>query len=153
MIIMKALEQRLKECGLQMHTTKTKLVYCRDSNRKKKGEYNVSFDFLGYAFKPRLAQNSQRGEWFTNWLPAVSAKSKKSMSDKLSQCPSLWTPMGTLQDIARQINPMLSGWIQYYGKFYATKLKDFLHLVNEKVANWARRKYKNLRPSMMKAMK
>ena len=152
MIIMKALEERLRECGLQLHPTKTKLVYCRDSNRKKKGDYNVSFDFLGYAFKPRLAQNSQRGEWFTNWLPAVSTKSKRSMSDKLGRCTSLWTPTGSLQAIARQINPLLIGWTHYYGKFYVTELKKFMHLVNVKVANWARRKYKNLRPSMMKAM-
>jgi len=153
MVVMKTIEQRLRECGLEMHPTKTKLVYCRDSNRRKKGEFNVSFDFLGYAFKPRLAQNSQRGEWFTNWLPAVSSKSKKGMSDKLRQCATLDKPTGLLQDIAREINPLLTGWIHYYGKFYVTKLKEFMHLVNVKVANWARRKYKNLRPSMMKAMK
>lgn len=52
---------------------------------KKKGwgDFNVSFDFLGYAFKPRLAQNGQRGEWFASWVSAVGTKSKKSMSDKL----------------------------------------------------------------------
>ena len=113
----------------------------------------MAFDFLGYTFKPRLAQNSQRGEWFTNWLPAVSTKSKKGMSDKLRQCTSLKSKTGTLQAIAREINPMLKGWINYYGKFYITELKRFLHLVNENVANWARRKYKNLRTSMMKAMR
>jgi hypothetical protein len=62
---------RLKECGLEMHAEKTKIVYCKDSNRG--GTYpNVQFDFLGYAFKPRMAQNSIRKVWFTNWLPAVS---------------------------------------------------------------------------------
>jgi RNA-directed DNA polymerase len=153
MVIMKALKQSLRECGLQRYPTKTKLMHWRDSSRKKKGDFNMSFDFLGYAFRPRLARNSQRGKWFTNWPLAVSNKSKKLMSDKLSQCASMWNPTSSLQDIARQFKPLLTEWLHYYGKFYVTKLKEFTHLVNVKVTSWARRKYKNLRPSLMEAMK
>jgi Reverse transcriptase (RNA-dependent DNA polymerase) len=53
-----ALQARLAECQLEMHPTKTKIVYCKDG--KRKGRYpNVMFDFLGYQFRPRMVQNSR----------------------------------------------------------------------------------------------
>ena len=149
--VMKALERRLHECGLQMHPLKTKLVYCKDSNRR--GVYpNVTFDFLGFTFKPRAAQNTIRNETFTNWLPAISTKAMKSMNEKMNDWTVLERTDNTIQDIAEKINPVLRGWINYYGKFYKTKLKNFMHIVNVKIARWARRKYKNLRTSEMKAI-
>ena len=69
--VMKALEERLGQCGLEMHPLKTKLVYCKDSNRRMSYP-NVTFDFLGYTFKPRQAQNSIRKETFTNWYRILS---------------------------------------------------------------------------------
>jgi RNA-directed DNA polymerase len=104
-------------------------------------------------FKPRLAQNSQRGEWFTDWLPAVSGKSMKSMNEKMRKWGVLKKTTNTIQEIAEAINPVLRGWIAYYGKFYKTKLKKFMHTVNVKLASWARRKYKKLRTSEMKAIR
>jgi len=152
MRVMKALEERLKQCGLEMHPLKTKLVYCRDSNRPN--EYpNVSFDFLGYTFKPREAQNSNRKETFTNWLPAVSTKAMKSMNEKMHEWEVLRKTGNTIQEIAAKINPVLRGWINYYGKFYKTKLRNFMHIVNVKLATWAKRKYKRLRGSEMKAIR
>ena len=152
LMVMKALKGRLKECGLEMHPMKTKLVYCKDSNRT--GIFpNITFDFLGYTFKPRMAQNSIRGEWFTNWLPAVSTKAMKSMNEKMRGWDVLQKTGITIQEIAQKINPVLRGWINYYGKFYKTKLKKFMHIVNVKLASWARRKYKNVRASEMKAIR
>ena len=146
-----ALERRMEECGLQLHPEKTNIVYCKDSNRTAKGVSKMSFDFLGYTFRPRLAENSQRGEWFTNWLPAVGVKSMRSMNEKMRKWTVFKRRDNTLQDIAEAINPVLRGWINYYGKFYKTKLKKFMHIINIKLASWARRKYKNLRASEMKA--
>jgi RNA-directed DNA polymerase len=150
--VMKALDERLQQCGLQMHPLKTKLVYCKDSNRR--GQYpNISFDFLGYSFKPRMSKNSIRGVWFTNWLPAVSSKAMKSMNEKMQEWEVLKKTGNTIQEIATKINPVLRGWINYYGKFYKAKLITFMHIVNVKLASWARRKYKNLRVSEMKAIR
>ncbi len=152
--VMKAVGKRLAECGLEMHASKTKLVYCKDSNRKYDKDYPiVSFDFLGFTFMPRLAQNSIRGEWFTNYLPAVSTKAMKSMNEKMKKWEALKKRTNTLQEIATEINPVVRGWINYYGKFYKSKLKKFMHILNVKLATWARRKYKNLRASEMKAVK
>jgi len=148
-----ALTKRLEGCGLELHPEKTQIVYCKDSNRKQRGYPKMSFDFLGYTFKPRLAQNSQRGEWFTNWLPAVSGKSMSSMNEKMRKWEVLKKTTNTIQEVAAMINPVLRGWINYYSKFYKTKLVNFMHIVNVKLASWARRKYKNLRASEMKAIR
>ena len=148
-----ALSKRLQACGLELHPEKTQIVYCKDSNRRQKGSKKMSFDFLGYTFKPRMAQNSQRGEWFTNWLPAVSGKSMRSMNEKMRQWRVLRKTTNTLQEVAAEINPVLTGWINYYSKFYKAKLVNYMHIVNVKLANWARRKYKNLRASEMKAIR
>ena len=102
-------------------------------------------------FKPRLAQNSIRGEWFTNFLPAVSTKSMKSMREKLDAIDELKKTTNTLQEIAEKINPVLTGWINSYGKFYKTKLRMFMRVVNVKLINWARRKDKRLRVSFQRA--
>jgi RNA-directed DNA polymerase len=153
MIVMKALERRLQECGLRMHPEKTKIVYCTDSNRRYNREYanNVSFDFLGFTFRPRMAQNSIRGEWFTNWLPAVSTKSKKAMNEKMREWKVFEKTTNTIQEIADKVNPVLTGWIHYYGKFYKSKMMKFMRTVNVKLVNWARRKYKRLRVSFQRA--
>ncbi len=151
--VMKELESRLKECGLEMHPMKTKLVYCKDSNRTWGNHPNVSFDFLGYTFKPRQARHPVRKESFTNMLPAFSMKAMRSMNKKMRVWSVLQNPTSTIQDIAKSINPVLRGWINYYGKFYKTKLRDFMHTVNVKLAKWAMRKYKGFRRKEMAAIR
>jgi RNA-directed DNA polymerase len=149
--LMKAIGRRFEECGLRMHTKKTKLVYCKDSNRRYNNGKHMSFDFLGFTFKPRLAQNSNRGEWFTNWLPAVSKKAMCSMNEKM-RAWEVWDDKRiSLQDIAVRINPVVRGWIGYYSKFYKTKMKEFMRTLDVKLVNWARRKYKRLRISFWRA--
>lgn len=147
-----ALEERMKTCGLELHPDKTKIVYCKDSNRKYFYDC-VSFDFLGYTFMPRIAQNGIRKEWFTSCLPAVSKSSMKQMNRRLKQMSIFRNSGATITYLAEHINPILRGWINYYGKFYKTTLKKFMHNVNVKVASWARRKYKNLRSSELKAIR
>ncbi len=140
MTVMKALDARLRECGPEMHPLKTKLVYCKDSNRTWGNYHNVSFDFLGYTFKPRQAQHPVRKESFTNMLPAVSTKAMKSMNEKMREWSTLGNPGITIQEIAKAINPVLRGWINYYGKFYKTKLKSFMQIVNVKLSKWGNAK-------------
>ena len=67
------LQARFAECGLEMHPTKTKIVYCRDG--KRKGTYpNVKFDFLGFCFRPRWIRKSQDNSMFCGFNPAVSSR-------------------------------------------------------------------------------
>ena len=132
MALKKSLEARLLECGLEMHAEKTKIVYCKDTNRDDDDYHNIQFDFLGYAFMPRQAQNGRKDGSFTNFLPAVSAKSLSSMREKMKKWISLKLSGCQIEDIAAEINPVLSGWINYYGKFYSSKMKTFLREVNLK---------------------
>lgn len=146
------LQKRMEACGLELHPVKTKIVYCKDSNRR--GKYaDISFDFLGYTFKPRMARNSYRGVWFTAFVPAVSKKAKSSMNEKMRDWTILRDTTCKLIDVVRAINPVLHGWINYYGKFYAAELVNFMDIVNVRLAVWARRKYKRLRTSTTKAIR
>src|SRR4029078_12048829 len=103
------LKERFTECGLEMHPNKTKIIYCKDANRR--GEYkHTSFEFLGYAFRPRLVK-SKDNILFSSFPPAESTPSIKAMRDQIRQwnwrnCSNL-----SLEMIARGSNPTLRGWI------------------------------------------
>ena len=146
------LQKRMEACGLELHPEKTKIVYCKDSNRR--GQYsNIEFDFLGFTFKPRMAKNSIRGVWFTNFLPAVSKKAMTSMNEKMKEWAIMRCTTCSFTEVVKAINPVLQGWINYYGKFYKAKLINFMDIVNVKLVHWARRKYKRLRTSNRKAFR
>lgn len=152
--VMKSVAKRLTACGLEMHASKTKLVYCKDSNRKYYKDYPIiSFDFLGFTFKPRQAQNGRKDGSFTNFLPAVSTKAMRAMNEKMRKWKALKRTTNTLSEIANEINPIIRGWINYYGTFYKTKMKEFMHILNVKLEAWARRKYKRLRTGGMKTVR
>ena len=146
-----ALDERLKACGLEIHPVKTKIVYCRDGNRKK--EYpNVQFDFLGYTFRARKAMNKQ-GEYFTSFIPAVSNKAKTAMRDKMRSWQLHRKGSSELAKLAETINPVLQGWINYYGAYYKTELHQVLDHVNRLLVKWATRKYKRLKDRKVRAIK
>ena len=145
-----ALGKRLEECGLQMHPEKTKIVYCKD--RKRKGNYpNIKFDFLGYGFQPRKAMD-KNGKLFVNYIPAISDKASLSIRDKIRECKILKRTDSEIPDIAKELNPKLRGWINYYGKFYRSKLNHTLSTVTYHLATWAKRKYKQLHGSLANAI-
>jgi RNA-directed DNA polymerase len=144
-VILRAeLQARLEVCGLQMHPTKTQIVYCKDNRRR--GTYpNVKFDFLGYQFRPREVATTQRKEFFCGYTPAVSPAALKSMRAAIRSLRIPRQTPGTLAEIARQINPLLRGWIEYYGRFSRSALAPLVDYVNQKLKAWIMRKYKRFR--------
>ena len=137
------LQTRFAEVGLELHPTKTRIVYCQDSNRK--GSYpNTSFDFLGYTFQPRRAM-SKKGVYFVSFAPAVSRKAQTAMRQKLHEMHLVRRTDMALEEIARRINPIVRGWIQYYGLYYKSVLRELLDHLNWTLVQWVRRKYKPLR--------
>ena len=143
------LGKRLEECGLQMHPEKTKIVYCKDNNRK--GNYpNTKFDFLGYGFQPRTAK-SKGGKLFVSFIPAISDKARQSIWDKIRASKTLQTTKSELLEIAGELNPMLRGWKNYYGRFYGSKLDHTLKAATTRLIIWARKKFKKLHRSLEKA--
>jgi hypothetical protein len=94
------LQARLAECRLEMHPTKTKIVYCKDG--KRKGKYpNVKFDFLGYCFRPRLVRRFRDNTLFCGFNPAVSPSAMKTMRSGIRELKLRHQTQLSLQAIAR----------------------------------------------------
>ena len=136
--------ERFAECKLSLNEEKTKIVYCKDSNRHGEDE-NESFDFLGFTFRPRKARNRNTHQVFTAFKPAVSKKSSKKIRDEIRNWKVLRNYHLKLADIAAQINPVVRGWIQYYSKFGKTEFRKVMDYLNQRLVNWVRRKYKRLK--------
>ena len=139
-----ALQKRLAECHLEMHPIKTKIVYCRDGSRKGKHP-NKTFDFLGYTFRPRDVKNRKRNSMFVNFSPAVSNAALRSMRQKIRELNFRNRTQMELKDIARQLNPILRGWIEYYGRYSPSALYPLYRQVNMTLVAWAMRKYRRLK--------
>ena len=138
------LNQRLKECGLEMHPEKTKIVYCRDSNRKQ--EYSeTQFKFLGYDFKRRQAKNGKTGQKFDSFLPAMSAEAFQAIKKIIKQEWAFRKKVHVrLEDLAKEVNPQIMGWINYYGKFYESSLSKLTNHIDGALVRWVRSKYRKL---------
>ncbi|MDB5397111.1 MAG: Retron-type reverse transcriptase [Rhodospirillales bacterium] len=148
--VMAELAARLAECGLEMHPTKTKIVYCKDSNRKSSYP-NVTFDFLGYCFRPRRAKNPRTAKAFCSFLPAVSPSALKSMRATIRDLDVRRRTHVSMNDIARQLNPLLRGWIAYYGQYTPAALGPILQYVNQTLKAWLMRKFKRFKGHKTKA--
>jgi RNA-directed DNA polymerase len=139
----KAIEERLANCKLELHPEKTKIVYCKDDDRRK--EYpNEKFDFLGYTFRARRSKN-RWGKHFINFTPAVSNKAKKKMTSTMRSWGMHLRSDKTLGDLSRMFNPIIRGWINYYGKYYKSELYSVAKIANRTLSRWAMRKYKKLK--------
>src|SRR5215212_4107566 len=138
------------ECGLELHPTKTRIVYCKDDDRRGEHE-TVAFDFLGYTFQPRRAKN-RWGKFFVSFLPAISTKAAKKVRAAIRE----WRMASTrnnqsLEDLARLVNPSVRGWVDYYGRFYRSALTPVLRHLERALVRWACRKYKRFRGHVTRA--
>jgi len=136
-------EQRLNQCGLELHPEKTRIVYCQDEDRPQ--AFSITeFDFLGYTFRKRTSR-TKKGKLFLSFSPAVSDKAKKSIRQTIRQWRiHLWSG-ATLSSIAKEINPVVRGWINYYGRYSRWELRFSLQQIDEYLIRWAKSKYKRLR--------
>jgi group II intron reverse transcriptase/maturase len=138
--VLEAIRRRLAHCGLELHPTKTRIVYCKDADRREEYEH-VAFDFLGYTFQPRRAKN-RWGRYFVSFLPAMSAKAAKSVRETIRGWGmSSHRTNQSLEDLARLMDPIVRGWMNYYGRFYRSKCVQVLRYLNEQLVAWACRKY------------
>lgn len=150
--LLKEISSRLNECGLEVHTGKTKIVYCKDSNRPENGP-EESFDFLGYTFRARSSRN-YKGALFMNFTPAISDKAKKRIKKEIKGWHLSRLTGRSLKNVASLINPQVRGWIEYYGKYHQSAIYPiFCFYMEEKILKWAKRKYKKLKESIVRAKK
>ena len=138
-----AIDARFKECKLELHPEKTKVVYCKDDDRRQ--EYpNEKFDFLGYTFRPRRSTN-RYGKHFINFSPAVSDKAGKAIRAEIRSWHLHLRSDKAIEDLSRMFNPVIRGWLQYYGRYYRSALYPIMNQLDRSLARWAYRKYKKLR--------
>ena len=138
------LERRFAACELQLHPRKTKIVYCKDGRRN--GQYsNTEFTFLGYDFRRRLVKSRKRGNFFVGFNPAVSKTAMKSMRAFVRRSNVRNRSDLGLNEIAAWFNPILRGWLEYYGHYWPSAMYPVLRHFNQTLMAWAMHKYKKLR--------
>ena len=138
-----SLERRFAECGLELHPTKTKIVYCKDDDRR--GSYlDEKFDYLGYTFRARRSKN-RWGKFFINFSPGVSNAATKAIREEIRNWQLRCRVDRWIDDLARMFNPIIRGWITYYGRYYKSALYPTLRYLNRCLARWVMAKYKRLK--------
>jgi RNA-directed DNA polymerase len=142
-----AIAGRLGELGLRLHPDKTKIVYCKDGRRRGSHEH-TSFDFLGFTFRARQAR-AKDGCKFLSFLPAMSQTAMKAKSAGLRAMRIHRRTTWTLNELAQWLNPIVGGWMNYYGRFYRSAMAPLLRRVNTYMKRWAWLKYKRLRSHKM----
>ena len=138
-----AIAKRLRECRMELHPVKTRIVYCKDADRRGSHEHQA-FVFLGYEFRARQAR-SKKGRLFDSFLPGISPTASKAIRRTMRYWHLKRRSDKTLGDLAQMVNPIVRGWLNYYGRYYKSELNQSLRLLNEHLARWARQKYKRLR--------
>ena len=134
------LERRLRECKLELHPVKTQIVCCH-VGKQRYSQVAKKFDFLGYCFRPRLARN-RYGEMFVGFTPAISPTSAKRIRQQVRGWRLHLRTSQSLDDLARDINPTIRGWIQYYGAYQRSSLLPVLHRIDYHLVKWVKWKYK-----------
>ncbi len=143
------IELRLAECKLAVNQEKTKIIYCKDSNRSGKHEA-TEFDFLGYTFRPRFVKSKQ-GKFFVSFSPAISRKAEKAIRDEMRSWKMHLRTDKDLDYLSGVFNPKLRGWIQYYGKFRISALRGLCKMFQNILVKWAKNKFKRLKQSWVRA--
>jgi hypothetical protein len=142
--VLASLRKRMEQVGVRLHPGKTRIVYCKDGKRTGAHEH-TAFTFLGFTFRAR-AVRARNGNVFTGFGPAASKDAIKKMSEQVKSWRLHALTGHTIGEIARAINPVIRGWMQYYGTFYRTELYPLLRRINSFLVRWMRKKYRRLRP-------
>ena len=145
--ILKAIRQRMNQVGLELHSKKTKIVYCRDYRRQEKYP-EVKFDFLGYSFQPRSTKSRTSKGMFLGFDCAISISSRKRIADKLGELKVEKLSFKSIVGVAQFLNPIIRGWINYYGKYRVSTLHKVFRLLNKRLVRWARKRYKRYKTSL-----
>lgn len=145
-----AIRLRMNMVSLELHPEKTKIVYCRDFRRKGKHPI-VKFDFLGYSFQPRSAKSKKTGKLFLGYDCAISISSRKRISDKLEDLRIETLSFKSIVGIAQYLNPMIRGWVNYYGRFRGYVLSKVFQLLRKRLVRWAMKRYKRYKTSLNRA--
>ncbi len=124
------INKRMESCKLVLHPEKSKIVNLRGISARK---YPRGFDFLGFTIRPSSIKS--KGEIKTIPSIFVSQKSKNSLMEKFKTM-NIHKRRKTIEEIAREINPVLRGIINYYHKFRKSDLQNVWRQLNERLLKW-----------------
>ncbi|MBY0272934.1 MAG: group II intron reverse transcriptase/maturase [Alphaproteobacteria bacterium] len=147
--VLEEIRIRLKECGLELHPEKTKIVYCKDVDRRGSYEHE-RFDFLGYTFRPRLSKNKM-GKCFVNFTPAVSQGAANRIRKEIRSWKIHLRSDKNIDDLTRMFNAYVQGWVNYYGRYYKSAMYPFLRNIERYLIRWVMRKYKRFQGHKQRA--
>lgn len=150
--VLHQVRERLEECGLSLNEKKTKIVFCKDGNRRGRSKHE-KFEFLGFEFRPRLVRNSKDGHFFVSFSPAISPKSAKSIREQVRSWKLTKRVPLTLKEIAKEVNPAIRGWFTYYGNFCPYMLSRLKVFIDRRLAFWTMRKFKSLHRRFVRALR
>jgi RNA-directed DNA polymerase len=141
--VLAAIAARMEQVGLRLHPDKTRVVYCQDGRRRASYEH-TEFTYLGFTFRQR-GMRSKDGRQFSSFNPAISKQALKKISAEVRSWRLQNRTSDDLVDVAKDINPIVRGWMQYYGAFYRSAIYPLLSRINAYLVRWIRKKYKRLR--------
>ena len=79
---------------------------------------------------------------FVGFTPAISKKAAKNISTKIKKWRLGLRNSQSIEELAKDINPVIRGWINYYGKFNRSELMKVLKLIDFHLLKWVNQKYK-----------
>lgn len=129
--LLKAIVQRFRECKLQVHAGKTKIVNIRGGSEKK---YQKNFDFLGFTIEPHYTQVKGGGRRI---LPRCVI-SKKSVSRVLDKFRRIHKRRVSIEVLAQELNPVIRGVINYYCKFWSSHTHTLWNQLNKRLKKWVK---------------
>ena len=106
---------------------------------------------LGMSSGGRYVKDGKTGKLFAGFTAAVSPAALTAMRQKARRLNYRNRTDLSLQDIASKLNPILRGWIAYYGRFQPSALGPLFRYINKLLVAWAMRKYKRFRTSKTRA--
>jgi group II intron reverse transcriptase/maturase len=140
--LLMTIRERLQGFGLELHPEKTKLVYCKNYQRKEEHEHN-SFTFLSYSFQPRDRANKfGRHTKFMVFSPAICCKAKAFIREKIR---AVFNPRDTtisLENTATKLNPKVRGWLNYYSRYNKRTAGAVFEYLNTLIRRWIEEKYR-----------
>ena len=101
-------------------------------------------------FHPRLAKD-RWDRYFVSFTPAISDKAAKSIRCTIRSWRIHLMSDESIVELSRIFNPILRGWINYYGNYYRSELYPIFDQLNCSLRKWVMRKYKKLRGKQRRA--
>ena len=137
-----SLESRLNEYSLTLHPEKTQIVYCKNYHRDEEHDQN-SFTFLSYTFRPRTARDKfDPKKLIVFFNGAISNAAKTSIRQAIRKILNPRWVNGALETFAKTLNPKIRGWINYYGKFFKSRVIRIFDYLDGLMQRWIANKYK-----------